>query len=61
MRTGQKSIDAFDLAYEDLKTAFENYLKHYNKGRPIIIASHSQGSLHALRLRLKINSCRKFV
>jgi hypothetical protein len=41
---------AFDIAYDDLKRAFEYYLKHYNNGRPIIIASHSQGSLHAVRL-----------
>jgi hypothetical protein len=41
---------SFDLAYEDIKTAFEYYLKNYNNGRPIIIASHSQGSKHALRL-----------
>lgn len=40
----------FDLAYEDIKAAFEYYLKHYNNGRPIIIASHSQGTLHAGRL-----------
>jgi hypothetical protein len=41
---------AFDTAYADLKHAFEYYLQHYNNGRPIIIASHSQGSLHAIRL-----------
>lgn len=41
---------AFELAYQDVKTAFKYYLKHYNKKRPIIIASHSQGSLHAIRL-----------
>ena len=40
----------FDLAFEDIKAAFEEYLKSYNKGRPIIIASHSQGTLHAGRL-----------
>jgi len=44
------AIKAFDLAYEDVKTAFEYYLKNYNHGRPIIIASHSQGSTHALQL-----------
>src|SRR6185503_19579841 len=44
------AIAAFDLAYEDVKAAFEYYLKTYNNGRPIIIASHSQGTTHALRL-----------
>jgi len=41
---------AFDLAYEDIRTAFQYYLDHYNQGRPIIIASHSQGTTHAERL-----------
>jgi hypothetical protein len=44
------ALRAFDLAYKDVKTAFEYYLKNYNHGRPMIIASHSQGSTHALRL-----------
>ena len=43
---------AFALAYQDVKTAFEYYLKHFNHGRPIIIASHSQGTTHA-KLLLK--------
>lgn len=30
--------------------AFEYYINHYNKGRPFIIASHSQGSTHSMRL-----------
>lgn len=41
---------ALDLAYSDLKIAFEYYLKNENKGRPIVIAGHSQGALHAVRL-----------
>ena len=41
---------ALHLAYQDVKAAFEYYLKHYNAGRPIIIASHSQGATHAIRL-----------
>lgn len=44
------SFKAFDLAYKDIKESFEYYLQHYNNDRPIIIASHSQGSTHALRL-----------
>ena len=44
------AIAAFDKAYEDIKAAFEYYLLHYNNGRPIVIASHSQGSTHAKRL-----------
>lgn len=49
-----KSRIAFDLAYTDVKASFEYYLQHYNKGRPIIIAGHSQGSLMAERLLKEI-------
>jgi hypothetical protein len=45
-----KAIAAFNFAYADVKNAFEYYLAHFNNGRPIIIASHSQGSTHAIRL-----------
>lgn len=41
---------AMDLAYSDIKAAFEYYLKNYGQGRPIVIASHSQGTAHAKRL-----------
>lgn len=42
--------EALDLAYADVKKAFEYYLDNHNQGRPIIIASHSQGTSHAKRL-----------
>ena len=42
--------DYFDIAYNDVKAAFEYYLSNYNKGRAIIIASHSQGTQHAGKL-----------
>lgn len=42
--------EALDLAYEDVSAAFQYYLDHYDTGRPIIVASHSQGSVHAPRL-----------
>ena len=41
---------AFEIAYADLKAAFVFYLENYNYNRPIIIASHSQGTKHAGRL-----------
>jgi hypothetical protein len=41
---------ALNFAYQDVKLAFEYYMKNYNNGRPIIIASHSQGSTHAVQL-----------
>lgn len=42
--------EALDNAYQDVKAAFQYYLNNYNQGRPIIIASHSQGTIHAGRL-----------
>jgi len=44
------SVKARALAYGDVKRAFQYYLDHYNKGRPFIIASHSQGTRHAIDL-----------
>lgn len=41
---------ALDTAYNDVRRAFAYYLKYYNKGRPIIIASHSQGTFMAERI-----------
>lgn len=45
-----EQYQVFNLAYSDVKEAFEYYLEHENNGRPIIIAGHSQGSAHAVRL-----------
>lgn len=45
-----KALKALDLAYQDIRIAFKYYLENYNNGRPIIIAAHSQGSTHAIRL-----------
>ena len=44
------SYKALRLAYADVSAAFRYYLEHYNDGRPIIIASHSQGTRHAIPL-----------
>jgi len=41
---------ALDLAYSDIKRSFEFFLENYNKDRPFILASHSQGTVHAKRL-----------
>jgi hypothetical protein len=50
LRPGADSFKAYDLAYSDILRAFDHYIAHENKGRPFILASHSQGSLHATRL-----------
>jgi hypothetical protein len=44
------ALQAFELAYADVKAAFVYYLEKYNQGRPIIIAAHSQGTTHGKRL-----------
>lgn len=41
------SLAALELAYSDIRSAFQHYLDHHDKGRPLIIAAHSQGSWHA--------------
>lgn len=40
------------MPYHDITAALDYYFKHYNNGRPFIIAGHSQGSA-ILRLVLK--------
>lgn len=46
--TWQDSLSwaALELAYDDVRDSFEHYLKHWNRGRGIILAGHSQGSWH---------------
>ncbi len=50
LRNESPGFGAWILAYEDLKNAFEYYLENYNNGKPIIIAAHSQGTMHAIQL-----------
>lgn len=45
-----ESKEAFDTAYSDVRRAFQLYLSQYHKGRPLIIAGHSQGALLAQQL-----------
>lgn len=47
---GLRDGDAVALAYADVARAFRYYVERYNRGRPFIIASHSQGTGHAVRL-----------
>jgi hypothetical protein len=41
---------ALDFAYRDIAAAFEEFLREAPKDSPIILAGHSQGSLHLVRL-----------
>ena len=42
--------EAQELAYSDVKKAFEYFINNFSNGRPFIIASHSQGTHHSIRL-----------
>lgn len=41
---------AMDLAYADMLAAFDAFVAAQPPGRPIILAGHSQGSMHLLRI-----------
>lgn len=41
---------ALDAAYADVEAAFDQFLDEIGPNRPIILAGHSQGSLHLARL-----------
>lgn len=50
LKENPKKDSAISLAYADVRSAFLYYMKHFNQGKPIIIASHSQGTIHAIKL-----------
>ena len=41
---------ALDFAYRDVRAAYEAFLAQAPAGSPIVLAAHSQGSLHLMRL-----------
>ncbi len=41
------SLGALQIAYSDIRAAFQHFLDHWDEGRPLVIAAHSQGSWHA--------------
>ena len=43
---GDSAPQALDLAYSDVVAAFRYYLATFNRGRPFVLAGHSQGSRH---------------
>jgi hypothetical protein len=47
---------ALDLAYGDLSAAFDQFLRELEPRRPIILAGHSQGALHLMRLLQERNA-----
>lgn len=44
------SRQAFEVAYSDVRNAFSQFFEQVGDKNPFIIASHSQGSMHAVRL-----------
>ncbi|HNB99227.1 MAG TPA: DUF3089 domain-containing protein, partial [Leptospiraceae bacterium] len=56
LKETKEGKQALDFAYEDVKKAFEYYARNLNKGRPWILAGHSQGALHSIRLLKEVIS-----
>lgn len=48
--TSRDATKALDLAYSDVRAAFDRFLAEVAPDRPLILAGHSQGALHLLRL-----------
>ncbi len=46
-------VTAQAAAYASILQGFQDYIKHYNKGRPIIFIGHSQGSAMLMELLAK--------
>ena len=53
----EDATKALDLAYSDVTAAFDEFLKQVPKDTPLILAGHSQGALHLMRL-LRENKAR---
>jgi len=47
---GKNGRKALDVAYSDVARAFDFFINNLNDGRPFFIASHSQGTVHAIKL-----------
>ena len=50
----KNGLQAFEVAYLDVKNSFLYYWKNFNKARNFIIAGHSQGTNHTERLLKEI-------
>jgi hypothetical protein len=50
LTTEENARRALDFAYRDVLAAYEQFLREAPADRPIILAGHSQGSLHLTRL-----------
>ena len=50
LTTEDNARRALDFAYRDVLAAYEAFLRQAPADRPIVLAAHSQGSLHLMRL-----------
>jgi hypothetical protein len=50
LTTEENARRALDFAYRDVLASFEQFLREAPGDRPIVLAAHSQGSLHLTRL-----------
>ena len=50
LTTKADAEEALDFAYRDVLAALDTFLRQAPEDRPIILAAHSQGSLHLIRL-----------
>jgi hypothetical protein len=50
LTTKKEAQQALDFAYRDVSAAFDEFLRRVPNDRPILLAAHSQGSLHLTRL-----------
>lgn len=50
MTTREDARLAQDFAYQDVKRAFREFLKHSPPERPIVLVGHNQGAAHLIRL-----------
>jgi hypothetical protein len=50
LRPGPDASAAIEVAYQDVRAAFAHFLASDSRGRPFILAGHSQGSLLGARL-----------
>ena len=50
LTTQDNARRALDFAYRDVLAAYEEFIRRAPRDRPIILAAHSQGSLHLMRL-----------
>ncbi|MDA9258362.1 DUF3089 domain-containing protein [Gammaproteobacteria bacterium] len=48
--TDELRAEVHNFVYQDVKKSFEYFIENFSNGRPFIIASHSQGTHHSIRL-----------